>query len=110
MKATNKSPTPQFESLLPKSGDLKKASFDTIPFSGMSSNIDSKYALSGRYGFDLDDTAEVSELGKSSLDSSHAVPGVRTILAEGSTAESDFHLGNRHYLVLAIWVMSNIKQ
>lgn len=89
-----KGPLLDVKSLLPSSGQALGASFNTVTFPEVSSELDGKYALRGRYGFDPGDRPETSELEKQLSSPDRLLPQTGTLRLEWSTNEVDMDTGN----------------
>ena len=88
------SPPPQYEPPRPVYGDTPKESLSTVPFSAISSHVDSKYTIQGRFGFDVDDSVDLSELRSPSLHVDRAFPGIGTNPAKKLTTDDHVNTGN----------------
>ncbi|KAK4696963.1 hypothetical protein P7C71_g1026, partial [Lecanoromycetidae sp. Uapishka_2] len=67
----------------------QKTSFDTVPFRAKSFEFDDKYALTGRYGFGLDDLANPVDQGGLLPHKTESLPQIGIAYVNGSQSEAD---------------------
>ena len=82
-----------FEYLDNECSSRQQTSFDAVRFDRTSRSFDRKYALRGRYAFDVDDLPMPSRPGKQTVRDGDKLPQVGMARARGSSIDDDLETG-----------------
>ena len=82
-----------FEEFDGESSLRQRTSFDAVRFRGTSKSFDRKYALQGRYAFDVDDLPMPSRPGEQVIRGEDILPQIGIARAKESSSEDDLDMG-----------------
>lgn len=88
-------PLLDLDSLLPYDAPARHSAFDNVPFRPQNSDFDDKYALQGRYGFDLGDHPDESEPKWQAVHVDRVLPLAGALIAKSPSVVDTMEIGTK---------------